>query len=158
MSARGSAITACRLRLSCSEITETCIISDYERSRTVIQELQDLGLLISIDDFGAGFTSLAYLSDLAVGELKLDRTFVTGLISADKTRDHDLVRSTIELGHALGLRVLAEGVEDLATLDKLGQLGCDLAQGYFIAYPTPAADVVLGSDMASVAENLLSTR
>jgi len=60
------------------EITETCIISDYERSRAVIAELRDIGLTVSIDDFGAGFTSLAYLSDLAVGELKLDRTFICG--------------------------------------------------------------------------------
>ena len=137
------------------EITETCIISDYERSRAVIQELHDLGLIISIDDFGAGFTSLVYLRDLAVGELKLDRMFVTGLISEDSERDRDLVRSTIELGHALGLRVIAEGVEDLATLDKLGQLGCDMAQGYFVARPAPAAQVVLRSDIAMWAEAVL---
>jgi len=138
------------------EITETCIISDYERSRAVIEELRDIGLTVSIDDFGAGFTSLAYLSDLAVGELKLDRTFLSDVISQDKARDLDLVRSTIELGHALGLRIVAEGVEDLATLDVLGQLGCDIAQGFFIAMPLPAGEVVLKSDITGEAEAVLS--
>ena len=137
------------------EITETCIISDYERSRAVIADLRDLGLTISIDDFGAGFTSLAYLSDLAVGELKLDRTFIVGPTSHDKIRDLDLVRSTIQLGHALGLRVVAEGVEDLETLEILGQLGCDLAQGYFISRPMPAEDLVLNPRVAMVAEAVL---
>jgi EAL domain-containing protein (putative c-di-GMP-specific phosphodiesterase class I) len=138
------------------EITETCIISDYKRSRAVIEELRDLGLTVSIDDFGAGFTSLAHLSDLAVGELKLDQTFVRGLISHDKVRDLDLVRSTIELGHALGLRVVAEGVEDLATLEMLGQLGCDLAQGYFISRPMAAGDLVFNTEVARLAEAVLS--
>jgi diguanylate cyclase (GGDEF)-like protein len=137
------------------EITETCIITDYGRARAVIAELRDLGLTVSIDDFGAGFTSLAYLSDLAVGELKLDRTFIVGSDSNDKMRDLDLVRSTIELGHALGLRVVAEGVEDLETLDILGQLGCDLAQGYFISRPMPAEDLVLDPRVATVAEAVL---
>jgi diguanylate cyclase (GGDEF)-like protein len=137
------------------EITETCIISDYGRARAVIEELRDLGLTVSIDDFGAGFTSLAHLSDLAVGELKLDRSFVSGLIAHDKARDLDLVRSTIELGHAIGLRVVAEGVEDLATLELLGQLGCDLAQGYFISRPKPADELVLESEVATAAEAVL---
>jgi diguanylate cyclase (GGDEF)-like protein len=140
------------------EITETCIITDFERSRTVIEELRDLGLIVSIDDFGAGFTSLAYLRDLAVGELKLDRTFVSGLVSPDKARDLSLVKSTIDLGHALGLRVVAEGVEDLETLDVLGRLGCDLAQGFYIAMPAPAEDVVFTSDVAKLAEAVLDTR
>jgi len=137
------------------EITETCIISDYERARAVIEALRDLGLIVSIDDFGAGATSLAYLRDLAVGELKLDRTFICGLISLNKQRDLSLVRSTIELGHALGLRVVAEGIEDLATLDALGELGCDLAQGYFIAMPMPGEDVVFTADVAKWAEAVL---
>jgi len=123
------------------EITETCIISDYERSRRVIEELRNLGVMMSVDDFGAGFTSLAYLSDLAVGELKLDRTFITGLGIAERGRDLSLVRSTIELGHALGLRVVAEGIEDRATLELLTELGCDIAQGYFISKPRPAHEL-----------------
>jgi diguanylate cyclase (GGDEF)-like protein len=139
------------------EITETCIITDYVRSKSVIEELRDLGLTVSIDDFGAGFTSLAYLRDLAVGELKLDRTFVSGLVSPEKPRDLNLVRSTIELGHALGLRVVAEGVEDLETLDVLGRLGCDLAQGYYIAMPAPADEVVFAGEVAKFAEAVLDT-
>jgi EAL domain-containing protein (putative c-di-GMP-specific phosphodiesterase class I) len=122
------------------ELTETSIISDFERSRSVIEELRDLGLVVSIDDFGAGFTSLAYLSSLAVGELKLDRSFITGLASGERKRDPELVRATIDLGHALGLRVVAEGVEDVATLDLLSDLGCDLAQGFCISHPKPAEE------------------
>jgi diguanylate cyclase (GGDEF)-like protein len=122
------------------ELTETSIISDFERSKDVIEELRELGLVVSIDDFGAGFTSLAYLSSLAVGELKLDRTFITGLASGERKRDPELVRATIDLGHALGLRVVAEGVEDVATLDLLSDLGCDLAQGFCISRPKPAEE------------------
>jgi diguanylate cyclase (GGDEF)-like protein len=120
------------------EITETTIITDFVRSQAVIQVLRDMGIIVSIDDFGAGFTSLAYLSSLAVGELKLDRTFITALGADGKGRDLDLVRATITLGHDMGLRVVAEGIEDVETLDLLGELGCDLAQGYFISRPTPA--------------------
>ncbi len=120
------------------EITETTIITDFVRSQAVIQVLRDLGIIVSIDDFGSGFTSLAYLSSLAVGELKLDRTFITALGSEGKGRDLELVRATINLGHEMGLRVVAEGIEDVETLDLLGELGCDIAQGYFISRPTPA--------------------
>jgi diguanylate cyclase (GGDEF)-like protein len=122
------------------ELTETCIISDYERSRAVIAGLSGLGVDVSIDDFGAGFTSLAYLGDLDVAELKLDRSFITGIRNSQ--RDRDLVRSTISLGHALGLRVVAEGIEDWGTLDLLRALGCDVAQGFVISEPVPACDVV----------------
>jgi diguanylate cyclase (GGDEF)-like protein len=115
------------------EITETSIITDFEHAKTVIDELAELGVVVSVDDFGTGFTSLAYLSSLAVGELKLDRTFTTHVAH----RDRQLVRSTIELGHALGLRVVAEGVEDAGTLELLTQLGCDIGQGYFIGLPEP---------------------
>ena len=120
------------------EITETTIITDFVRSQAVIQVLRDMGIIVSIDDFGAGFTSLAYLSSLAVGELKLDRTFITALGADGKGRDLELVRATINLGHDMGLRVVAEGIEDVETLDLLGDLGCDLAQGYYISRPTPA--------------------
>ena len=115
------------------EITETSIITDFERAKAVIDELSGLGVMVSVDDFGTGFTSLAYLSSLAVRELKLDRTFTTNVAE----RDLQLVRSTIQLGHALGMRVVAEGVEDADTLALLTELGCDVGQGYFIGMPEP---------------------
>jgi diguanylate cyclase (GGDEF)-like protein len=130
------------------EITETSVISEFERSRLVIQELWDLGIVVSVDDFGAGFTSLAHLSSLAVKELKLDRSFIAGVAAADSGRDLDLVRATIDLGHALGLRIVAEGIEDRATLDLLSEFGCDLGQGYFISVPMPAGQLTFSSGLA----------
>ncbi|MFY9782212.1 MAG: bifunctional diguanylate cyclase/phosphodiesterase [Acidimicrobiales bacterium] len=121
------------------EITETTIITDFLRAQTIILQLRDLGIVVSIDDFGAGFTSLAYLSSLAVGELKLDRTFITALNAEGNGREMELVRATINLGHDMGLRVVAEGIEDIETLDLIGDLGCDLAQGYYISRPSPAS-------------------
>jgi diguanylate cyclase (GGDEF)-like protein len=125
------------------EITETTIIRDFGACKLVIAQLRDLGLGMSIDDFGAGFTSLAHLGRLAVSELKLDRTFIRGIASGDKGRDLALVRATIELGHALDMRVVAEGIEDADTLAVLSSLGCDGAQGYFISRPMPANDLAL---------------
>jgi diguanylate cyclase (GGDEF)-like protein len=130
------------------EITETSVISDFEQSQRVIQELWDYGIVVSIDDFGAGFTSLAHLSSLAVKELKLDRTFIAGLNGQESGRGLDLVRATIELGHALGLRIVAEGIEDNVTLDQLTDLGCDLGQGYLISIPKPAAHLAFVAPMA----------
>ena len=125
------------------EITETSVISEFDRSQRVIQELKDLGIIVSIDDFGAGFTSLAHLGSLAVKELKLDIAFIHRLTAIDNDHDVDLVRATIDLGHALGLRIVAEGIEDQATLDLLADLGCDLGQGYFIGRPQPADQLAL---------------
>ena len=125
------------------EVTETTAIVDFERSKLAIEQLRDLSIIVSVDDFGAGFTSLAYLSSLAVGELKLDRSFIKGLSTAEKGRDLALVRSTIELAHSLGLRVVAEGVEDNSALDLLTGLGCDLAQGYLISRPKPPDELEL---------------
>ena len=123
------------------EITETSVIREFERSRLVIERLRDLGIVVSMDDFGAGFTSLGLLSTLAVGELKLDRTFITRLATTgERDRELRLVRATIDLGHALGLRVVAEGVEDERTLALLGGFGCDLIQGYLIDLPKPACE------------------
>jgi EAL domain-containing protein (putative c-di-GMP-specific phosphodiesterase class I) len=104
----------------------------------VIEELRDLGIVVSIDDFGAGVTSLAYLSGLAVRELKLDRSFINRITDDFGQRDLELVRSTIELGHAMGLRIVAEGIEDSETLELLADCGCDVAQGYCISRPQPA--------------------
>ena len=132
------------------EITETSVIEDFEGCRAAIERLKALGVAVSIDDFGAGFTSLAHLSNLAVGELKLDRVFVSGLAGGHRSRDLELVRATIELGHAMGLRVVAEGVEDGATLELLRRLGCEVAQGYYIGMPTPAERLALPDKAATL--------
>jgi diguanylate cyclase (GGDEF)-like protein len=134
------------------EITEETVIHEFVRSQAVIQALRDMGVIVSIDDFGKGFTSLAYLSTLAVGELKLDRTFITALGADGKGRDLELVRATINLGHDMGLRVVAEGIEDIETLDLLSDLGCDMAQGYFISRPTPANRLAFKSSKVDTPE------
>lgn len=117
------------------EITEQFLMADRLRAREVLVELRSHGIAISIDDFGTGYSSLAYLRDLPIDELKLDRAFVSPL--ADDARAASLVRSTIELCHALGLRMVAEGVEDQATWDELVAYGCDEIQGYHLARPMP---------------------
>ncbi len=127
------------------EITETTIIRDFDLCKGVIEQLRELGLGVSIDDFGAGVTSLAYLGSLAVSELKLDRSFLTRLATGDTERNLALVRATIALGHKLDMRVVAEGIEDIEALNLLAAIGCDLAQGYFISQPMSADDLALPS-------------
>jgi diguanylate cyclase (GGDEF)-like protein len=117
------------------EITETALLADSARTLQTAEALRRLGTHLSIDDFGTGYSSFRYLRVLPVSELKVDRSFVTNLLEDE--RDEVIVRSTIDLGHNLGLRVVAEGVEDMATLDRLRLLGCDLVQGYGIARPMP---------------------
>jgi EAL domain-containing protein (putative c-di-GMP-specific phosphodiesterase class I) len=117
------------------EITESSIMADPARSIGVLNRLADLGIMLSIDDFGTGYSSLSYLKKLPVGEVKVDRSFVMNM-SADPD-DAVIVRSTIDLAGNLGLRVVAEGVEDQATWDQLTLLGCDAAQGYFLGRPMP---------------------
>jgi diguanylate cyclase (GGDEF)-like protein len=132
------------------EITETTIIRDFEGCKQVIEELRALGIGISVDDFGAGFTSLAYLGSLPVTELKLDRTFIGALAANSREQDVKLVRATIDLGHALGLLVVAEGIETCATLELLALLGCDRAQGYFTGRPVAAHDLDTGTTMRNL--------
>ena len=121
------------------EITETMVMADLTRARRVIKCLSDSGIVVSIDDFGTGFSSLAYLSDLAVGELKLDKMFISRLrVGETPGRDESIVRSVMNLGHALGLRVVAEGIERLDLIDFLVELGCDRGQGFGIEAPRPA--------------------
>ena len=121
------------------EITETAIIEDPQHALVNLQALADAGMPIAIDDYGAGLSSLAYLKQLPASELKIDRLFVSGLTSSH--RDPLLVRSTIDLAHALEMEVTAEGVENAATLALLRTMGCDLIQGYFIARPMPLGDL-----------------
>jgi len=121
------------------EITEEFLLGDLDGARRVLRELSDLGVRVSIDDFGTGYSSLAYLRDLPVVQLKLDRTFVTGM--EDDTTTAALVRSTVSLSHSLGLEMVAEGVETAAALDLLREVGCDQAQGFHIGRPVPAAEI-----------------
>jgi diguanylate cyclase (GGDEF)-like protein len=118
------------------EVTETVIMTDPTRAVAVLGLLRDLGIGVAIDDFGTGYSSLVYLRRLQIDELKIDRSFVMNLPTDEG--DAVIVRSTIELGHNLGLRVVAEGVEDDATLTMLRGWGCDIVQGYGISRPISA--------------------
>jgi diguanylate cyclase (GGDEF)-like protein/PAS domain S-box-containing protein len=122
------------------EITESAIMTDPTRALEILNRLHVLGVQLAIDDFGTGYSSMAYLKSLPVDELKVDRSFVTHL--RDNQSDAVIVRSTVDLGHNLGLRVVAEGVEDQATWQELATLGCDSVQGYYLARPMSAAELV----------------
>jgi diguanylate cyclase (GGDEF)-like protein/PAS domain S-box-containing protein len=122
------------------EVTESMLMIDPERARFILDQLRTLGIKISIDDFGTGYSSLAYLSRLPLDELKIDIEFVAGIARSD--HDRFIVASTIELGHRLGLSVTAEGVEDQPTQDLLASMQCDKIQGYHVARPLAAADLV----------------
>jgi diguanylate cyclase (GGDEF)-like protein len=121
----------------CLEITESGLMEDPGSAQSTLRKLRELGIATSIDDYGTGYSSLAYIKQLAVNELKIDRAFVAGM-EADR-RNAAIVRSTIELGHNLGLTVVAEGVETDHELAELRRFGCDAAQGFYFARPMPAA-------------------
>jgi diguanylate cyclase (GGDEF)-like protein len=118
------------------EVTESAIVSDPERAVRALERLVDLGLQVSVDDFGTGYSSLTRLRSLPVHEVKIDRSFVRHL--AERPEDRAIVRAVIGLGHDLGLRVCAEGVEDEASWRLLESFDCDLIQGYFLARPMSA--------------------
>ncbi|WP_171016249.1 bifunctional diguanylate cyclase/phosphodiesterase [Pseudomonas sp. F(2018)] len=115
------------------EITESAVMADPEQALGQLQQLCELGVRLSIDDYGTGYSSMAQLKRLPVHELKIDKSFVQDLLS--NPDDDIIVRSTVELGHNMGLRVVAEGVETDAVLQRLDQLGCDIAQGYLLSKP-----------------------
>ena len=121
------------------EITESALMADPEHALRVLRNFADMGLRLAIDDYGTGYSSLAYLRRLPAQELKIDKSFVAEM-SMDGN-DAVIVRSTIELGHNLGLRVVAEGVEDAATWKLLRECGCDLVQGDYLSRPLPAGAV-----------------
>jgi EAL domain-containing protein (putative c-di-GMP-specific phosphodiesterase class I) len=118
------------------EITESALVIDPEQARRNVDRLADLGVRLSIDDFGTGYSSLAYLQQLPLDELKIDKSFVFGMLESHN--DGVIVRSTIDLAHNLGLRVVAEGVETLDHIDALARLNCDYAQGFFISPALPS--------------------
>ena len=117
------------------EVTESAMMADPLAARSGLEGLHAMGLAIAIDDFGTGYSSLAYLKDLPIDEVKIDRSFMKDL--AANGPNACIVRAVVDLGHNLGLRVTAEGVEDAGTLEILADLGCDLAQGYYISRPVP---------------------
>ena len=122
----------------CLEITESAIMDDPLRAEGTLNRLHERGFKLSIDDFGTGYSSLAYLKRLPVDELKIDKSFVMAMEKDDD--DAKIVRSTIDLAHNLGLSVVAEGVESAIVYNRLKDLRCDEAQGYFMGKPMPAAD------------------
>ena len=121
------------------EITESVLMADPRHVIDVLRRLRATGVNVAIDDFGTGYSSLACLANLPVDTLKIDRSFVSGLLAGK--RRAAIVQSTVDLAHVLALRVVAEGVEDEATWHALAEHGCDAAQGYYIARPLPAGDI-----------------
>jgi EAL domain-containing protein (putative c-di-GMP-specific phosphodiesterase class I)/GGDEF domain-containing protein len=121
------------------EVTETAIIHDLAAAQQTLAAIRAAGIGVSIDDYGSGLSSLGYLKHIPCDELKIDKTFVLNL-GEDRT-DAILVASVISLAHSLGLKVVAEGVETEGALMRLSAMGCDLAQGYFIARPMPLGDL-----------------
>ncbi|MDQ1616781.1 MAG: hypothetical protein QOJ60_2720 [Actinomycetota bacterium] len=136
------------------EVTESAIVADPERAVRALERLVDLGLSVSVDDFGEGYSSLNRLRNLPVHEVKIDRAFVRHL--SESNDDLAIVRAVINLGHDLGLRVVAEGVEDEQTWAMLEELGCDLVQGYLLAKPMPVGEMTgwLAEHFASYATRL----
>jgi diguanylate cyclase (GGDEF)-like protein/PAS domain S-box-containing protein len=124
------------------EITETAVMADAPRAVETLRRLRAAGVGLAVDDFGTGYSSLVYLRKLPVNQIKIDKSFVIGM-AAHEEEDEIIVRSTTDLGHHLGLQVVAEGVEDRPTFDKLSTLGCDAAQGYYMARPMTAPDLAM---------------
>ena len=122
------------------EITEGLLLTDPAGATRTLADLRALGIAIAVDDYGTGYSSLAYLRDLPVDQLKIDRSFVTDLLA--HPRNAAIVRSTIDLAHSLELGVVAEGVEDAATLEALREMGCEWVQGYHFTKPLPADALV----------------
>ncbi|WP_410621570.1 putative bifunctional diguanylate cyclase/phosphodiesterase [Amycolatopsis sp. cmx-8-4] len=117
------------------ELTESGVMSDPQKALPILRELHSLGITLAVDDFGTGYSSLAYLRQLPVDQVKIDKSFVLGM--GTDLGDLAVVRSIVELGHSLGLTVVAEGVEEDVARDQLEAMGCDVAQGYLISRPLP---------------------
>jgi diguanylate cyclase (GGDEF)-like protein len=122
------------------EITESALMEDPKHAIDTLDRLHAAGLRLSIDDFGTGYSSLSYLKRMPVDEIKIDQSFVMDM--GNDEEDKTIVRSTIDLGHNMGLKVVAEGVETRDVLDQLREMGCDLAQGYYLSRPLPADGLI----------------
>ena len=120
------------------EVTETAIVADVRRGANQLRQLNAAGVRVSIDDFGVGNASVSYLKEFPATEMKIDQSFVTGMLG--DLRSLQIVKAMIGFAHQMGMRVVAEGVEDAATLEALGDLNCNLAQGWAIGKPKPAAE------------------
>ncbi len=136
------------------EITENTIMVNPERAMDVLARLGEMGIGLSLDDYGTGYSSLAYLKRMPVQELKIDRSFVMEMLTASD--DAVIVRSTINLARNLGLRVVAEGVENAEIWDELAGYGCHIAQGYYLSRPVPADELARWGERRS--EGLDGTR
>ncbi|MEM8501335.1 MAG: EAL domain-containing protein [Pseudomonadota bacterium] len=124
----------------CLEITESALMDDPDKARDMVQSLHDMGIRLSIDDYGTGYSSLAYVANLPVNELKIDKVFVNNML--DSAEDSAIVRSTIELGHYLKMTVVAEGIEERAELARLREYGCDYVQGYLVCKPMQETEML----------------
>ncbi|HEX9342530.1 MAG TPA: EAL domain-containing protein [Actinomycetota bacterium] len=131
------------------EITESVLMEDAESTVTALRDLKALGVSLAVDDFGTGYSSLTYLKRFPVDELKVDRSFVAGLLADPE--DAAIVAAVVNLAHTLGLKAVAEGVESAGQLTRLRDLGCDLGQGYYFGRPMPAESMAtrLGLGAAS---------
>ncbi len=122
------------------ELTETAIMQEHKQCIKTLQAFRDMGIRIAMDDFGTGYSSMALLGKLPIDELKIDISFIREMFT--KPEHYKIVVTMIELGHAMGMQVVAEGVEDKGTFDQLRGLGCDIAQGHYIGYPLPQPNLI----------------
>jgi EAL domain-containing protein (putative c-di-GMP-specific phosphodiesterase class I) len=121
------------------ELTESMLMSNTDHTRSLLRSLKNMGLKLSVDDFGTGYSSLAYLKQFALDALKIDKQFIDHLTPSQK--DEAIARSIIQLGHNLGMQVIAEGVETAEQVESLQHLGCDVVQGFYFGRPVPAGEV-----------------
>ena len=128
--------------LVCLEVTESALVADATSAIKSLADLKTLGVRLAIDDFGTGYSSLSYLKQFPLDVLKIDRSFVAGL--AGDPRDRSIVEAVTALAGGLGLRPVAEGVDNEAQLEALREIGCAYAQGFFFELPLPPADVRVG--------------
>jgi diguanylate cyclase len=135
------------------EITESAAIESNLRTTLFMRQLRKVGVNISIDDYGTGFSTLDYITSIPASEIKIDRRFVAQMRTNQS--DRVVVNSTIQLAHQLGRMAVAEGVEDGETLNALRAMGCDIAQGYFIAKPTSAEKLI---NLLTAQKPVLKTR
>ena len=123
------------------EITERAIMQDVKKATTILQDIKAIGVQIAVDHFGTAYTSISYLKQFPVSVVKIDQMFMKGI--PNNPDDSAIVGAIIALAHNLGLEVVAEGVETAEQVQYLGQLNCDMVQGYFLSHPLPAAKVAL---------------